>query len=74
HHVEKALRDRGIRPWHKEGFKNLKWVLLDFVDVVVHIFLPDTRDYYGLERLWADAKMIKVDENATVRNISERTN
>lgn len=46
----------GERAWHKEGITGLRWVLLDYVEVVVHIFLKETRLFYGLEKLWADAK------------------
>ena len=45
------------RPWHKEGFENAEWILLDYVDVVVHIFREDRREFYQLEKLWADAKI-----------------
>ncbi len=50
-----ALEKAGEKPWHSEGLSNAEWVLLDFVDVVVHIFLRDKRSYYALEDLWADA-------------------
>lgn len=53
--VEKSLRDDGIKVWHKEGYQALQWVLLDYVDVVVHIFYKEARSYYSLEKLWADA-------------------
>lgn len=43
--------------WHSEGYGQQTWVLLDYVDVVVHIFLPETRLYYALDRLWGDAPM-----------------
>lgn len=53
--VEKfALEKAGEKPWHTEGLNNAEWVLLDFVDVVVHIFHRDKRSYYALEDLWAD--------------------
>jgi ribosome-associated protein len=50
----------GEKPWHAEGFQNLQWVLLDYVDVVVHVFHKDARTFYGLEKLWGDAKMQKI--------------
>lgn len=43
------------KPWHQEGKENAGWILLDYVDVVAHIFLRDVRTYYGLDQLWADA-------------------
>lgn len=51
------------RPWHIEGYSNLQWVLLDYVDVVVHVFQNEIREYYDLERLWADAEFKTVSEN-----------
>ncbi len=53
--VEKNLRDEGIKVWHKEGYRALQWVLLDYVDVVVHVFKKDAREFYNLEKLWGDA-------------------
>ena len=53
--VEEKLRERGARAWHVEGREGRRWVLLDFVDVVVHVFHERTREYYLLERLWGDA-------------------
>ncbi|MDQ3194334.1 MAG: ribosome silencing factor [Bacteroidota bacterium] len=48
--------------WHNEGYSNLSWVLLDFVNVVVHVFLEDTRKFYNLEGLWADAEIKEVKD------------
>jgi ribosome-associated protein len=53
--VEDKLRAMGARPWHVEGREGRRWVLLDYVDVVVHVFHEKTREYYLLERLWGDA-------------------
>ncbi len=46
----------GLNPWHKEGYENAEWILLDYVDVVVHIFQEQTRIFFNLEDLWADAE------------------
>ena len=54
---EATARRHGVRPWHVEGLTNGRWVLLDYVDWVVHVFHAETREYYLLERLWADAPM-----------------
>jgi len=51
-----------IKPWHREGYDNLRWVLLDFVDVVVHVFQRQVRSFYDLERLWADAEVESVTD------------
>jgi ribosome-associated protein len=57
--IDKTLRDEGIKNWHKEGLKSLSWVLLDYVDVVVHIFKKEVREFYNLEKLWGDAPLIE---------------
>ena len=62
--IDKNLKEEGIRLWHKEGYKGLNWVLLDYVDVVVHIFKKDVRTYYNLERLWGDAPLVNVEDPA----------
>lgn len=54
-YLEDSLRAEGIRPWHVEGRQNRKWILLDFVDVVVHLFQAETREFYRLENLWSEA-------------------
>jgi len=56
--IVSALRDDKIRPYGREGTPASHWVLLDFGSVVVHIFTPPERDYYGLEKHWAEAKTI----------------
>jgi ribosome-associated protein len=53
--IEKTIKSLKVKPWHKEGFENAEWILLDYVDVVVHIFREDRREFYQLEKLWADA-------------------
>ena len=54
--IEERLKtEHGTRPWHVEGLPTARWVLLDYVDFVIHVFHRETRDYYQLERLWADA-------------------
>ena len=58
--VNKELRDEGIRSWHTEGYQKLNWVLLDYVDVVVHVFKKEIREFYNLEKLWGDAPSIDV--------------
>jgi ribosome-associated protein len=57
--VEKQMRERAdAKPRAVEGLTDASWVLLDFGDVVAHVFLTDTREFYGLERLWADAPRV----------------
>ena len=54
-HVEEELKPLGAAPWHVEGLENRRWVILDYVDFVVHVFSKESRDNYVLERLWGDA-------------------
>lgn len=56
-----GMEGAGYRPWHIEGYGERNWVLIDFVDVVVHIFQREPREFYALERLWGDAKIQEVE-------------
>jgi len=62
--IDKNLRDEGIKCWHKEGLTALSWVLMDYVDVVVHVFKKEARDFYNIEKLWGDASSIEVEDPA----------
>ena len=62
--VDKKLKDEGVKTWHREGYRSLNWVLLDYVDVVVHIFKKEAREFYNLEKLWGDAPIKKVTDPA----------
>ncbi len=70
--VDKALSDEGIKCWHREGLKALSWVLLDYVDVVVHIFRKDAREYYNLEKLWGDAPSEKMKDPLEKKAVSAK--
>ena len=59
-HVTSELKKEKIRPLHIESSSNQEWILVDYIDVVLHIFQPDKRDFYSLERLWGDAEMEEV--------------
>jgi ribosome-associated protein len=61
-HVLEELRKEGSRAHHVEGVQQGRWVLLDYVDMVVHIFHPTLREFYQLERLWSDAAVVAVDQ------------
>lgn len=54
---ERALHDLAIRPTAVDGMRNAQWVAMDYTDVMVHVFLPETRDFYDIEHLWADAQL-----------------
>jgi len=63
-HIIGSCRSAGLGIYHVEGYDSLRWVLIDLVDIVVHVFLPDVRKYYQLERLWGDAPAEQIDEPA----------
>jgi ribosome-associated protein len=63
--IEETLRRDDVRPSHVEGLERAEWVLLDYFDFVVHVFTPDTRAFYGLERLWGSAEVVDVSEDET---------
>ncbi|MSP84677.1 MAG: ribosome silencing factor [Flavobacteriaceae bacterium] len=55
--VSKEIKDK---PWHVEGMENAEWVLMDYVNIVVHVFQKNIREYYNLESLWGDAKITTI--------------
>ncbi|MBD3864450.1 MAG: ribosome-associated protein [Olleya marilimosa] len=58
--VSKTLKDK---PWHIEGEDNAEWILMDYVNVVVHVFQKHIREYYDIESLWGDAKVTVIETN-----------
>lgn len=60
--TQKVKEHSGEHVWRKEGLESRKWVVLDYVDVVVHIFNEETRRYYGLETMWNDAKITQIED------------
>lgn len=58
-------KNTGNRPWHVEGLQNAEWVLIDYVNVAVHIFQPESRSHYGLESMWADAEIKEMKVNGS---------
>jgi ribosome-associated protein len=63
-HLDADLKERGARPLRKEGLRALKWVLVDYGDVVAHVFKRDAREFYNLEKLWADAPIHEIEDPA----------
>jgi len=59
-HIEASLKTQGERPHHIEGRHHLQWILMDYIDVVVHLFLPSSREFYDLESLWGEAKPVRL--------------
>lgn len=65
--VEEKLSSQGIKCFHREGYETLTWVILDYFDVILHIFKTEARNYYNLEKLWGDAPIIPVDEEPLIK-------
>lgn len=57
-----ARKGAGIKPFAVDGLRNAEWVAMDYADVLVHVFLPETRNFYNLEHLWADAKLNQIPD------------
>jgi len=63
HSVEEAVKEIAKEDvWHRDGYRNSLWILLDYGDVMVHVFQEEAREFYNLEGLWADAKITKIDD------------
>ena len=59
-YIRKELSKKKIKPYQIEGLDYLEWVLIDYFDIVIHIFKKETREFYNIEKLWGDAKTIKI--------------
>ena len=58
--IARVKKKTGQNPWHKEGYENAEWILIDFSDIVVHVFQDSKRSLYNLEQLWADAEITRI--------------
>ena len=65
--IEESLGAAKVRPAHVEGYKRGEWILMDFFSFIVHVFTPQTREFYSLERLWGDAERIEVSDEVPSR-------
>ena len=63
--VEKAMDEQGVPVLRREGYRDGTWVLLDYGDIVVHVFSPEAREFYSLERLWSDGKPVDLSSVLT---------
>ena len=59
-HVTDVLREKGIKPTHVEGLREGNWIVLDYLDLMVHFFVPELRQYYSLEEVWKQGKIVNV--------------
>jgi ribosome-associated protein len=60
--INDKLKKQGVSPLRIEGFNDARWILMDYGTVIVHIFMEEERDYYNLEKLWGDAKIVSLEE------------
>lgn len=58
---DSVIKKTGEKPYHSEGYTNAEWILIDYVNIVAHVFLKDTRDYYNIEGLWADGEITTIN-------------
>lgn len=65
--VEEVLKTSKLRPAHVEGYERAEWVLMDYFTFIVHVFTPQTREFYSLERLWGDAERVEVTDQPPSR-------
>ena len=73
-HVLTTMREKfGVTPWKSEGWEARHWIIVDFVDFVVHIFLEEFREFYNLERLWADAPTEIIDDTPKKKIVKKTT-
>lgn len=61
HLIREVRKKTGLHPGHTEGMENAEWILIDYFDVVVHVFIEERRRFYNLEQLWADAGITRID-------------
>lgn len=59
---EKLQNEAGIKPYNYDGYQNSQWIVIDYGDTFVHVFLPETRQYYNLEELWSDAEITQIPD------------
>ena len=61
-HIHQEMKKEAMKAWHIEGYQQFDWVLVDFVNIVAHIFSKDAREYYEFERLWADGYITQIKD------------
>lgn len=59
---EKLQNEAGIKPYNYDGYQNSQWIVIDYGDTFVHVFFPETRQYYNLEELWSDAEITQIPD------------
>ncbi len=69
--IEERLQKKGAKAYRREGERYKRWIVLDYVDIVVHIFLQEEREYYDLERLWRDAPRLEWEEQPQAAKVAK---
>ncbi len=59
---ESVIKNTGEKPYHSEGHQNSEWILIDYVNIVAHVFLRETREFYNIEGLWADGEITRIED------------
>lgn len=59
---EEVQRDLGVKPYNYDGYRNSQWIVIDYGNILVHVFLPDIREYYNIEDLWSDANLTEIPD------------
>ena len=70
--IEEELSKKGISLWHLEGYREAQWIVIDYGDVIAHIFLQEKRDFYRLERLWGEAPRSYLTDEGVRADLSKR--
>jgi ribosome-associated protein len=69
-HIQNVLSGKGLTPLSVEGLSTSQWILIDYGDVIVHVFRNDIREHYGLEKLWSDAKRVNLPAHQTTAGVT----
>lgn len=59
---EDVIKKTGKKPYNYDGYRNSQWIVIDYGDIMIHVFLPETREYYNLEDLWSDGKVTEIPD------------
>jgi ribosome-associated protein len=71
-YIKEKLKMMGSLPFQIEGYTEGDWILMDYIDFVIHIMLPETRDFYQIEKLWVEAKIQKIEETEPIKKSEEK--
>ncbi len=61
--IDEVSKKLHVKPYHTDGFRNAQWIIIDYGNVIVHVFQPETREFYNLEELWSDGDVTEIEYN-----------